>query len=935
MDDGGQIWTCSSVTAGGLGSLYINSRGGVTEGQFEVGTNEHFDGILGTFLYATESGDLVELYFDLFASDDGTGRAVPRAGVESMLYVILPTGEGSGVGRQMIFLDGVSRMKYTEDNGANFREGTYLRVDETCFGEAVYAFQVNGKEEFRFTPYTLSVYGDTLLAALYDSDFEQVLGEPVGGLTFAGAGSLRIDGYHRATLSSESGETLRGTYVRDELMQTVIFTTDGGTEYVLELDLSKKSFVRLDWASGRRWTLCDSDLNPINNYYAEFVDGGAEKTVRIKNAAGTVYSEGRYVPLGTVSATGYEEYLLRGVTLGMNYPLGNYRVTFAMGGGSNGDQNACLVYDSKASGVFTDENWNVLVLDGYGSGAFYTEAFSGNGTYSVIDRKKHFISFEMEDNASAAAGQTFYLLVESNTFFMNDYEALSGVFFSDAMESIVFGSDGTAYLGASSGTYYVRNGKAYIYIGDTPTIVDAPDGDVYTYNGKTYRRWDGKEMVMTGTVRMLGENGEPTPGHPDLTATLSFTPNRTTNSKRPTLFTFEGHTGEDGKPAVYDGYAISLYAAGSDPMSGSAGRFSPTVTYGNSSYPIAFSYADGKYSFTVTAGYNKLEYLDHNARYEPDISVPRGGRLFKTSFGFGAIELEKTTLSGDFLYLYKAGDAVYGKPLHFDGVEEESVKTVGYVPKYGDRLEIEFEASDGNRYLLNYYEYYEGGLYFWCYGLFSYQDVEAEGYTVRAKTLLYTKMSIAPGYLDAQDGSGKAIGKISAVTLTETGAAAPIVAYDTGITPKGYNNGVWLVDRADVTEHGSTNTCTWGKGYLVTFSFAQDGKTVTAAKVESYEFVQVVNYMQNLINLFIDGEGNIVLAGLLVYNPDFGRYDFAGDPHDLQELGKGVFSFRATWDGTELLYTVTVSAADDVVFTDDDGKQVTKPGYTVTVTTVQ
>lgn len=926
VTDGGEIWVCSSVSTGGLGALYIDEDGRVTEGQFSIGSNEHFQDLIGTFLYATEQGDIINLYFDILANDDGTIRAVPRAGVEQMLYVVQPTGvEAGGVGIQMIFLDGVSRMKYTADQAVSFLEGSYEPVDTTRFGETVYAFRVGASERFRFVIYSLSEYDDVPLAIKYDSALEQELGKPVDEAVFTDAtgGKLILDGYHSATLEL-NGQTLAGNYIRDEVMQTVTFTALGGAQYMLSLDFAESSFVRLDWATGRSWQLLDNNYEPINGYFAVFEDNITQKIVRIQTSAGSTVSEGRYVVLDSVNQTwGHEEYLLREVSLGTGYPKSNYRVTFAINSEGVG---ACLVFNPEASGVFTDEEWNVLVLDGFGAGAYYTDSLTGNGTYSVIDFERNFISFSVDDGL--AAGTLFYFRLEDQVFHATDYEALAGVYLAENFETVSFGTDGTAYLGNRSGPYFVQNGKAYVYISDTPTEVNAPGGDIYSYNGKTYRRWDGQTLRLNGTVFMRDKDGNSVAAHPDLPATLTFTPNGTTNRNLAAVFTFHGYE------EAYTGYTLSLYASGDSLMGETDGNFSPTVRYGNSSYPISFFYTGGTYTFAVTAGYNSLEYLDHNARYYPDtseVSVPRGGRLYKTGFGFGALQFEKTTISGDFLYLYKKDDPTYSAPIHFEGVPEEEVKIVGYVPGYGNRLEIAFEASDGKNYLLNYYEYYQGGVYFWCYGLFSYQDVETQEYTVRVKTLLYTKMSIAPGYFDAQNGSGKGLGKISAVTLFDKETKAPIVAYDTGITPNGYNGGVWLVDKADVVEHGSTGTCTWGTGYLVTFTFAPDG-SVSAANVEKYRFAQVVNYMQHLVNLFFDEEGNVTLASVLVYNGEFGRYEFVSDPHDLVENEDGTFSFRATWNNEESLYTVKVEQDENVTFTDSEGNNVSKPGYTVTVT---
>ena len=934
LPDGSEIWECTSVSTGGLGSLLIEEDGTVTQGQFTHTTNEHFEGSIGTFLYVSEQGEIVYLYYDLSKGDDGSDLATPREGIEEMLYVVQPTGvEAGGVGDVMIFLDGVSRMKYTTDKGENFLSGTYEPVGTTHFGETVYAFKVGGSERFRFVIYTLAEYDDALLATLYDSEFETALKESLDGFKFEGVGSLTIDGYHTALYDRGEGETLRGDYIRDALCQTISFTATDGSEFVFDLDLEARSFLKTDWAVGRSWQLLDSNFEQINNYSAVFIDNISEKIVSIRNAAGAEVSTGTYVVLDTVNDTwGHEEYLLRGVSLGAGYPRANYRVTFAINSEGVG---ACLVFNADADGVFTDEHWNVLVLDGYGRGEYSTDSFTGTGSYEVIDFEKNFISFTIDESASAVGGREYYFLLSEHTFNITDYEGLAGMFFADDLESISFRADGTAYFGNESGPYYVQNGKAYVYLSDSPTEVDAPTGDVYAYKNKTYRRFKGEAFTMNGTVLLLDKDGEEISGHPALSATLTFAPNGTTNGNLAAVFTFEGKDYlEDGKPKEYAGYSLRLYAAGDSLMGESVGEFSPTVTYGKNRYPISFDYKEGSYTFTVTAGYNSVEHLDHNARYYPDtteVSVPRGGRLFKTSVGFGAIVIAEPTISGDFLYLYKEGDEIYSKPVHFDDVPEKDVKMVGSVPGYGDRLELTFAASDGKDYLLNYYEYYQGGNYFWCYGLFSYQDVETEKYTVRVKTLLYTKMSIAPGYFDAQNGTGEAIGKISAVTLLDKETKKPVVAYDTGITPSGYSHSVWIVDKADVVTHGTTDTCTWGTGYLVTFTLAENG-SVASAEVETYRFAQVVNYMLNLVNLFFDDEGNVVLASVMVYNGEFGRYEHVSMPHDLVKNEDGTFTFFATWDKEESRYTVKVEEGEEVTFRDADGKPVSEPGYKVTVT---
>ena len=963
VSDGGVIWQCTTVSTTGLGSLYIVGNE-VYEGQFTIEKSTNFDRTVGTFLYATESGDAVTLRFEM--SDQNT-TATPLKGTETLLYLIPATGPNSaGVGHDVLFIDGVGLARRGESaDGSTFSytDGTYSEVGTTTFGETIYAFYVGGTERFRFVITTLP--GEDFEGVLFGIRYDETIKKD----TFvSGNATLTIDHYHTATLDRGDGAAVYGDYFITDLSGgSIVFTDRNGVEFKFFIHDDLGTFEETDWAVGYTWQLLDSNYEPIgDNYHDQVIefDGNGNITVYSPTNKNGTLKTGHYRPLGTFNeAFGYEEYLIYDISLNdKDYPQGAYKVTFAFNANS---MAACFVCNMKIlenyenrTAVFIDGDWNVLTLDGFNRGSIVTGAYSGTGTVEVIDYEKNFISLTIDDDGySSISGQVFYYLLGGNgTFFSTDYEGLAamgkaGLYFADDMQSVVLGTNGTAYIGSNNGPYYVQNDTAHVYLTETPTEVKIGDKKV-TCQGVDYHLCDSETLTFNGVVYLLKKDEQISDSSKKIDAILTFTPNMTTNANRAATFTLKGK-GESGGDLVDDKFALSLYTSSGESFSESS-KFSPNVVYDRHVYPISFTYKDGTFTFVVTAGYNSVEYLDHTARYyenEPvhgkdengdDIVtkyINRGMRIFKTSFGFGPISNGETTLSGDFLYLYDEDSDVYSKPIHFEGVKESDVYKVGYVPSYKDRMELVFHGSDGKDYALNYYEWYEGGVYFWCFGLYTYKDyTSADGnYTVRAKTLVYTKMSTVSGFADAAGHeptygqvTDTALGKITNVTLFDKkNGDAVLIEYDTGSVLDGYGKGVWLVEIDSVLEKGTTGTCAWGDGYLITFTGTDDN--ITAVKVEKYEFVQVVNYAEYLINLFVDENGKVRIVGLGVFNGNFGRYDWLSSSHGYQELADGHFTVEGTWEGKDVRFDITVTKDADITVTDGD-EQVQKSGYTVTVT---
>lgn len=921
--DGKQYWektdleneefviTATTVTAGGLGSLYFAADGEIYEGQFTRSASEYgFAAIYGTLLYATPAGELVTRYFELTVGSDGRNVGKELSFTEQMVYVIPEEGtESALIGEKMLFIDSKGNARYTSDSGKNFRAGAYADSEErTVFGETVYALTIGGSVEMKFVLYTLAEYGETPLASAYNE-------ETAGTYTGEAGAELVLDGYYRARLTDADGDSVFAAYAKDGSQLTLF--TDAGEELVYTL--KDQTFAPIDWASSRVWQLLDNNYNPINNASVAF-DG--EGGVKIYGEDGkTVISSGTYVALGTVyEGFGYPEYVLRDVSLGNGYPMGNYRVTFAF---NNVGVGACLVQNSAALGTFIDEHWNVLTLDGFGRGTIATGEFTAPGLYEVVNKREKFLAFTVDEEAqSEKAGYVYYVVVdaEKGTFFMNDYAEYASFYLASDFASVAFGADGTAYIGASHGPYLVRDGKTQVFLDSGIKELPVPGAESYVYNKKTYYLWDGEELSLSGKVEILDREGKPDPDHPTLDAVMRFTPNGTTNANVAVTFTIGKET--------YKNFKLRVYASSGDYLQ-TGGTLSPTVTYEHNTYPVVFTYFPGaQNAFTVKAGYNSVRLLDHNARYiagdETDKDknpIYRGGYIEKSTVGFGPIVYKDVVYSGSFYYLY---DKDHTAPITFSDIPEKDVLTVGNTPSHGDRKEIVFEY-EGTKYAINYYEYYQGGTYYWAYGFYTVEDFETETYTVRLKYLAYTHFSIAPGYVDYSDKDivNYAIGQPIAATLIEKASGKAVVAYDTGYLAAGYGSGVWLVDKEGIVEKGTTGTCTWGKGYLVTFTRGAEEK-ITGVTVEEYTFVQVVNYMECLVNLFVDEEGNVTVAGFAVYNADFGRYDWLSNPTNYSDAEDGTVTFKGTWGKETANYTLTITKGEP----NDDGD----PTYEIVMT---
>ena len=574
-----------------------------------------------------------------------------------------------------------------------------------------------------------------------------------------------------------------------------------------------------------------------------------------------------------------QELLLTG-SFGSNYPFGVYRAQLIFYEGSN--TYACVIYDVSTFGYYTDGDWNVLHLDGYGLGTLYTadRGFAGSGYYYVVDEEKGFLDFTF-DAATEQYGAAAYLVLdnEHHTFEIQDYSSYGQLYLTPQLDYISFGTDGTVRIGSTERGYYlVEKDAVHVYLTDYEregflhqTLPALTGGQTYSYNGAEYFLWDGKPVEIGGNIELYGEDGEKLADREPIAATVRFTPAGGANYDLDALFVIGGEE--------YAGFTLNFYTDG---------VLAPRVTYGVVDYEISFDYHQGDAAgstFTVKAGFKSLTLQDYRENYV-DTTAHRGGEIVKTFIGFGPILFGAPVYSGRFHYLYDA--ETFSEPIAFDQKSGDEVTVNAYNAAYGDGYEIVFDFK-GTTYAVDFYEY---DTYFTLLSFSRYERVAAgTGYEVGVKYLEYCNVENTPGYGFLQ----KMRGKPCNATLFKDGA--PVVALDSGYALAG--DAVWIVGY----DENSDNHV--GDGYYISFK-VEDGKVASAA-VEKYTFSSVLSDDGTfLAYLFFDGkELKHVLA--MGYSNGAGGYTWLGAPNGYTEED-GRFSFNATGATVERHYTVVLIA---------------------------
>lgn len=838
LANGGTVWANGNIGVDGEGSLYfINNN--AYHASFPTYQDEYFGRIYGELL-SLGIGEKGQLYV-LNASNKVGVRyfAEPTSGRPAEYYYFDPMlSYTNGVFLELVLAPDGRAMYDDTGEGEYFKqnEGIYRETDEvTRFGSRVYEFVIGGETRMKFVLSKLYFLGYT-----YDGFFLYTGGE--GTYDTQNGGTLTLDGYGTALYTLNGVETdasyyfLSGASGTGDLKGKIVRLIDAdGNEYEFEFEDGENVYA-LDPIYGT-WDLVDGNFRPINNFAKITFDGKGTYTIVTRPLDGSLSqtTSGYYV----LSDAAYEEYTLLNVTIEGH--KGNYNCRFMEYVEYN---NFNCVVQERSSGVFTDENYNVLSLNGFGSGVFQGNGIQSMGNFYIVDKELGFGYFIFTEEYSAYEGEMLYVLLdtEDGSFEIVEYD--SNLFYADDLDHIVFRDDGSVFLGnLINGEYLVTEEGVNVYLYDqenytyNKTVLPFFNTDEYEYNGKKYYRYTQEKFTADGTIYMW--DSEDVPGKtPTVEASISFDAVLRGMTNLPTTFTIGGKT--------YEGYVLTTYTRGA---------FKPRIEYNNIAYQITFSRgADGEWKFDVSdAGVRVLERHDVNDRFYNGSQVSSGqvysgGKLDVRYNGFGGYTLEEITYSGKFYYLHQDGE---DDMITFDNVPASQVRKVGYhnlgtnYGGYHDLLEIVFEHN-GKRYAIDFYEYSSGSFAsvmtytYLLHGFYEYDEVDAGDYRMGVKYLLYANLSGSPGYAD-----DTAIGKPMAITLL--GGAnkdRPVAEIAGGVRYGG--KGIWFVEDNDGRS---------GDAYLITFAYEGDRVTSGTVQIGS---VQTVGLSASYnFYLFIDGNGDI------------------------------------------------------------------------------
>lgn len=839
LPDGGSVWANGSVEIDGEGSLYFRG-GAVYHCSFPTYRDEYFGAFYGELLYYDGTQSVNRLYTLTPSSQQGIDyTASPAVGLPGEFYyfdpelsptngvylnlVLTPTGEAAfdDTGTGEYFAEGKGRY---EDTG-----------ETTRFREPIYRLMIGGTERMRFTLAPINFLGYTYNGYFpyvgFEGDYETEDGgilytDGYGSARYTSGGTVLEGSYYFVTGTPESTGTLAGTILR--------LTDAEGTEHEFEFEGEDK-VTALDSIYGS-WDLVDGNFHPLNNYARIFFNGKGTYTITPEHGTSASSVSGYYV----LSDAEYGEFLLLNVTI--NGVRDNYRVRF-MEYAEYNNYN-CVVQD-RANGVFVDDHYNVLSLNGFGSGTLMGNSYNSAGNYYNIDEEAGFGYFLFTTVNTGYADEIIHVLLDldAGTFQILTYE--NYLYVASDLDHIAFRDDGSVFIGnMRSGDYFITEKGVQAYFYDQyeyryeKVDMPSPGSGEYQFDGKTYYPYTAEQFTAEGTVKMLDATGETLAKEVDAKLSFAFLLRGVVSF--PVTFEIGG--------TPYTGYLLSSYTLG---------KIDPRIEYNNIVYNIDFSRgAGGNWTFVVTdAGVRKFTRDDVNVSYydgvtETGSEFHQGGRLQFTYNGFGPYLLEETVYSGRFLYFYQQSEV-----LEFDGVKESEIKTVGYhnlgsgFGGYHDLREILFNCN-GKRYAFDFFEYTSGSVIYtytyMLYGLYEYEEVEAGDFKLGVKYLRITTLSGSPGY-----GNEAAKGKPIAVTvLGGAGKDQPVVALSSG-TRYG-DKGVWMVESTEI--NGVKGYA--GDAYLITFHYGDDGR-VQSGSVQIGSVQTVGLSASYYFYLFVDEEGEI------------------------------------------------------------------------------
>lgn len=845
------IWYMD-VGVNSMGSVYFDANGVAYAGGLIVDTTNYFFGDIGIFSSIDpSSGNVDTFYFQLDL--DAEGLPVGFEEITELEYAAYGfNADGSLNGEVHLLLRGNQALYSANGFNAEAADSVLCNVvvsGRTAFGDSIIDIvTVEGGVKLFSAVRDYILYLDIFEYVEIWVYYEY---RPEVATTFtAGGAKLITDGYRRASYTDIRGNTVEGTFTLGGTNGNVIyFTSNAGDTFIFGLEGS--SFRVLDGVYG------SYDLYYLGQWYTLAFDGQGNVTARIGNV---VVGEGIYDVLDA-NTTEVNLYLdLNGERVSLHVALG---------------YDGFVVINEKLTGVFINDEWAVLYLDGKGGGsyhsadgsvgvrAYYTVVSGEDGYISVRDENFNYYNFLLDSEKHTFSRPVF--VQGGNTYYAEDFSALS------------FDRNGEVYFSRTTGFYQILNGNTRIYLPEDDfgmsysvlDVVGVPANANYTVNGKTYYPYvKGQEITFTGTVE-LDDGGE---GFSS-SATLTFAPDGDVQFYVPGTFTVGDKSYDvmvinqywDYRANVYRG--LALYDA-------SIYEYSPFTSY---SYNPA-----GQSTFTVSGG--RVETVMYDGFEEDEDSS-----LTESYVGFGPIHLTDTILKGS---IHVSGT----ETLTFSGAK---VDTVLYnAVDMGNRYMAVFE-SGGKTYSVQYHKF-DGD--YWLYMVATHETVQAGEYTVGVGSFYYSS-----GGFIFPTSVGK--GTPFSVTLYHGGSA--IVAYNSYLNTDAEGN----VTSGWVLALGSydiaTDTGEIGSIYAIDFADGMSSATVTEHSVKQATGSSVgVSYFANF---FLDDDGNIVAPASLAVNVG-GGYEFLVYI-SVEKTGENEWTFYAK-DGYD--YTMTLLTDEDGGYKSDE-----------------
>lgn len=830
----GMIW--SARLTNDMGSIYFRTVGTDAEGEpvYEVyegalSAEENIVGeTIGTFTYINaEEARYEYLYVRLIEDDAGNLTFVPL-GEDLLERPMYRVNEQGVMSMDVTFVlyqteDGRGDAAYAADGdwGGQYIEGYYEETDYTSFGERYYTFyNRDGAPVFEFVISVTYGYVDGgVVMDLYRYWTRSIVsGDKETTYTDEENGTLVLDRFHTASYTAKNGRPVTGDYHTDSSGRTVYFESGDLVFAIVYQGGRPSGFTMPDAAYGyHRY------YRSATTTYSLYFNG--EGVVELWNE-----NHNRYLGTDGVYRVLEGDLLECLVTIDIT---GRQEETFVV----SFDQNGDIVVRGEEYGVYLDDEWNVLRLDGYGGASYYGDLGNSakRGTIFEIDRAAGFSYVAFED------WSRMYVVIGEGGFRQMEYAEEYLYFTENFSDGIGFDTDGIAEVNGHSGYYLVEGEEATLYLlegdgGFTVLHVPAPGSAPYEYEGKEYHLYHGERITLTGEIT-FGEGVDTR-----YLATLAFTPNSTMISASALLDLKDEGTS----------YTVTF----TNYRQGAETEHAPFLLYNNAYNALTVRYTGGETGTfsavggtTTTVRYDEYDYLSGTSEHR--------SALFTEYYGFGPIQLGDRTVRGELYYEPLLGED--GAPFAFDA-DYDDLKVVMSDNVNGDLYLLTFER-EGDRYGMFFYANEDG--YYDLYVMTTYSEAADGDMTVGLGNYVYASYYTFYGGLQA--------GNPVITVLYRDGK--PVLPFNSRVCEDG--SSAWLV--AQGSYDASTGEGELGAGYFIGFTLTEEGD-LASVTVEEYVFCQAqTDPPVYSFNFFLGEDGTIErLVAVIVYDYDEEAFLFVG-----------------------------------------------------------